>query len=208
MTDIDLCLLPIIGTKIMAETLMDFTLKSIFKCIVSNYNLIHGLPGESEMLFRDFKRLTCVLEEAHEKNMSSKRLDNFVIELSDLAIKLNEMRKLILPQLQGLEKWNKLHDCLGRAKEVRKLRGELQDILGIVTALGIPNALNLSFRIMEAGEQISEDKLEARRKFCVELKKLIEDDENQMLANGSKLSAHEQTCCLTNPFKVCNLIQV
>lgn len=66
-------------------------------------------------------------------------------------------------------------------------------------ALGILNELNQSFGIpniqhnawVELGEQISEDKLEARRKFCVELKKLIEDDENKILANCSKLSAHK-----------------
>lgn len=44
---------------------------------------------------------------------------------------------------------------------------------------------------MELGEQISEDKFEARTKFCVELKKLIGDDENQILANCSKFSAHK-----------------
>lgn len=45
------------------------------------------------MLFWDFKRLTFILEEAHEKNIDYKRLDSLVIEQSDLEVKLQEMRK-------------------------------------------------------------------------------------------------------------------
>lgn len=101
--DIDLCLLPIIYTKIMVEALIDFSIKAIFQCIVSHYKLIH-LPGKSEMFFWDFKRLICVLEKAHEKNIDTKRLDNLVCELSDLAVKHQEMRKVIIPQVQCLEK--------------------------------------------------------------------------------------------------------
>lgn len=81
----------LISTKIMVLT--DFSLKTIFQCVVSHYKLIHDLHRKFEMLFYDFKRLICVLEEAHKKNNDSKKFDNLVIELSDLAVKLQEMGK-------------------------------------------------------------------------------------------------------------------